>query len=150
MDFWVQFDEEPFSLKAQFANLGPVEGVYFGVALKNLKAHVSNSQIDLGALSVSRWVEADAIHFQFTDNLQDLEIGFSRSLAKVPAVELHDSLLHFVLVRQQFVCSQELPVCSIIIVPDLGLNKVGGQEGSSIFCTDQPSLHQISLHLQRE
>lgn len=33
VDFWVQFDEEPFSLKAQFANLGPVEGVYFGVAL---------------------------------------------------------------------------------------------------------------------
>lgn len=33
MDFLVEFYEEAFSLKAQFANLGPVKGVYFRVAL---------------------------------------------------------------------------------------------------------------------
>lgn len=49
--------------------------------LKNLKAHVSNSQIDLGALPVGRWMETDAVHLQFAGNLQDLKIWFGRSLA---------------------------------------------------------------------
>lgn len=49
--------------------------------LKHLKAHVSNGQVDLGAFPVGRWVEADAVHLQFTRNLQDLEIWFSGSLA---------------------------------------------------------------------
>lgn len=35
---------------------------------------MSDSQIDLGALSVSCWVEANSVHLQFTSNLQDLEI----------------------------------------------------------------------------
>lgn len=29
----MELDQEPFSLKAQFANLGPVEGIYFCVTL---------------------------------------------------------------------------------------------------------------------
>lgn len=33
MNLWVEFDQEAFSLEAQFADLGPVEGIYFGVAL---------------------------------------------------------------------------------------------------------------------
>lgn len=48
MNLWVELDQEPFPLEAQFADLGPVEGIYFCGALKNLKAHVSNSQIDFG------------------------------------------------------------------------------------------------------
>lgn len=35
------------------------------------------------------------------------------------AMELHDFLLHFVLVRQQLVCPQEIHVCYIIIVTNL-------------------------------
>lgn len=42
--------------------------------LKNLEAHVRNSQVNFGAFPVSCWVEANAVHFQFTGNLQDLEI----------------------------------------------------------------------------
>lgn len=38
---------------------------------------------------------------------------------QVPAVELHDPLLHLLLVRQQPVYPQEVPVCDIIIVADL-------------------------------
>lgn len=38
---------------------------------------------------------------------------------QMPAVQLHDYLLHFVLVRQQAVCLQEVPVSDIIIVADL-------------------------------
>lgn len=34
MNLWVEFDQETFSLEAQFANLGPIEGIYFGVALR--------------------------------------------------------------------------------------------------------------------
>lgn len=34
MNLWVEFDQEPFSFEAQFANLGPIEGVYFCVALE--------------------------------------------------------------------------------------------------------------------
>lgn len=30
----MEFDEEVFAFEAQFANLGPAEGVYFGVSLK--------------------------------------------------------------------------------------------------------------------
>lgn len=33
VNLWVEFDQEPLSLEAQFANLGPIEGVYLGVAL---------------------------------------------------------------------------------------------------------------------
>ncbi len=44
------------------------------IHLKNLKAHVRNSQINFGALSVSCWVEADAVHLQFTGNLEDLKV----------------------------------------------------------------------------
>lgn len=29
----MEFDEEPFSLETKFANLGPIEGIYFCVAL---------------------------------------------------------------------------------------------------------------------
>lgn len=43
MNLWVELDQEPFSLEAQFANLGPIEGIYFCVSLKNLKAHMRNS-----------------------------------------------------------------------------------------------------------
>lgn len=44
---------------------------------------------------------------------------------QVPAVELHDPLLHLLLVRQQPVYPQEVPVCYIIIVTNLrcGLKK---------------------------
>lgn len=42
--------------------------------LENLKAHMSNSQINFGAFPVSGWVEADTVHLQFTGNLQDLEV----------------------------------------------------------------------------
>lgn len=38
---------------------------------------------------------------------------------QVPAVELHDPLLHLLLVRQQPVNPQEVPVCDIIVVADL-------------------------------
>lgn len=38
---------------------------------------------------------------------------------QVPTVELHDPLLHLLLVRQQPVYPQEVPVCDIIIVADL-------------------------------
>lgn len=38
---------------------------------------------------------------------------------QVPAVELHDLLLHLLLVRQQLVRPQEVPVCCIIIVANL-------------------------------
>lgn len=102
MDFWVKLGEETFSLEAQFANLRPVEGIYFCVALrentsgikdrqssvtllgymhkediwiqssghlKNLQAHVSDREVDLGAFAISCWVEADAVHFQFTGDL---------------------------------------------------------------------------------
>lgn len=34
MDFWVKLDQETFSFEAQFANLGPIEGIYFCVALR--------------------------------------------------------------------------------------------------------------------
>lgn len=33
MNLWVELDQEVCSLEAQFANLGPIEGIYFGVAL---------------------------------------------------------------------------------------------------------------------
>lgn len=33
MNLGVELDQEPFSLEAQFANLGPIEGIYFCVAL---------------------------------------------------------------------------------------------------------------------
>lgn len=33
MDLWVEFDQKAFPLEAQFANLGPVEGIYFCVSL---------------------------------------------------------------------------------------------------------------------
>ena len=42
-----------------------------------------------------------------------------RSNLQVPTVELHDPLLHLLLVRQQLVRPQEVPVCYIIIVTDL-------------------------------
>lgn len=42
--------------------------------LKNLNAHMSDSEIDLGAFSVRCGVEAHAVHFQFPGDLQDLEI----------------------------------------------------------------------------
>ena len=42
-----------------------------------------------------------------------------RSNLQVPAVEFHDPLLHLLLVRQQLVRPQEVPVCYIIIVTDL-------------------------------
>lgn len=29
----MELDQETFSLEAQFANLGPIEGIYFGIAL---------------------------------------------------------------------------------------------------------------------
>lgn len=35
MNLCVEFDQETFSLEAQFANLRPVEGIYFCVALWN-------------------------------------------------------------------------------------------------------------------
>lgn len=34
MNLWVELDQETFSFEAQLANLGPVEGIYFGVALE--------------------------------------------------------------------------------------------------------------------
>lgn len=34
MNLWVELDQEAFSFEAQLANLGPVEGVYFCVALE--------------------------------------------------------------------------------------------------------------------
>jgi len=37
----------------------------------------------------------------------------------VPAVELHDPLLHLLLVRQQFGGPQEVPVCCVAVVADL-------------------------------
>lgn len=37
MNLWMEFDQEPFSLEAQFANLGPIEGIYFCVALGEKK-----------------------------------------------------------------------------------------------------------------
>ena len=37
MNLWVELDQESFSLEAQLANLRPVEGVYFGVALREVK-----------------------------------------------------------------------------------------------------------------
>lgn len=48
--------------------------------LKNLKAHIGNSEVDLGAFTVCCWVETDTIQFQFTSNLQNLKIRFSWSL----------------------------------------------------------------------
>lgn len=99
----MKLDQETFSFEAQFANLGPIEGIYFCVALrekyrwnkrqtqssvtllgymhkediwiwssshlKNLQAHVSDREVDLGAFAISCWVEADAVHFQFTGDL---------------------------------------------------------------------------------
>lgn len=44
--------------------------------LKDLQAHVCDSQVDLGALSVSGGMKANPIHLQFTSNLQNLEIWF--------------------------------------------------------------------------
>lgn len=49
--------------------------------LKNLQAHMSHGQIDLGAFPVGCWVEANSVQLQFTSNLQDLEIGFGGRLA---------------------------------------------------------------------
>lgn len=37
MNLWVELDQEPFSFEAQFANLGPIEGIYFCVALGEKK-----------------------------------------------------------------------------------------------------------------
>lgn len=34
MNLWVELDQEAFSFEAQLANLGPVKGVYFCVALE--------------------------------------------------------------------------------------------------------------------
>lgn len=42
--------------------------------LKNLQAHVRNSQVNFGAFPVGCWVEADAIHLQFTGDFKDLEV----------------------------------------------------------------------------
>lgn len=37
MNLWVELDQETFSLKAQFTNLGPIEGIYFCVTLGEQK-----------------------------------------------------------------------------------------------------------------
>lgn len=42
MNLRVELDQEPLSLEAQFANLGPIEGVYFGVALGEMQAERNN------------------------------------------------------------------------------------------------------------
>lgn len=33
MNLWMELDQEPFSFEAQFANLGPIESIYFCVTL---------------------------------------------------------------------------------------------------------------------
>lgn len=40
-----------------------------------------NSQVDLGSLPIGGRVETDAVHLQFTGDLQDLEVRLSRRLA---------------------------------------------------------------------
>lgn len=42
MNLWVELDQEAFSFEAQLANLGPVEGIYFCVALEENKTKVKN------------------------------------------------------------------------------------------------------------
>lgn len=44
------------------------------IHLENLKAHVGNSQVDLGSLSVGCRMKTDAVHLQFAGDLQDLEV----------------------------------------------------------------------------
>lgn len=42
MNLWVELDQEAFSFEAQLANLGPVEGIYFCVALEENKPKLKN------------------------------------------------------------------------------------------------------------
>lgn len=68
--------------------------------LKNLKAHIGNSEVDLGAFTVCCWVETDTIQFQFTSNLQNLKIRFSWSLTPATDdinvyIRLYMYIIHF-------------------------------------------------------
>lgn len=42
--------------------------------LEDLQAYVSHGQIDLRSLAIGCWVEADAVHLQFTGDLQNLKV----------------------------------------------------------------------------
>lgn len=49
-----------------------------------------NGQVDLGSLPVGRRMETDAVHLQFTGDLQDLEVRLGRRLT--PGQETNQSL----------------------------------------------------------
>lgn len=51
----------------------------------------------------------------------------------MPAVELHDPLLHLLLVRQQLVVPQEVSVCYVVIVADLRCGSWRRNENVSFF-----------------
>lgn len=60
MNLWVELDQEPFSLEAQFANLGPIEGIYFCVSLGEkgmLEETFSNIVRDGGSCEEKSWYE---------------------------------------------------------------------------------------------
>lgn len=67
---------------------------------------------------------------------------------QVPAVELHDPLLHLLLVRQQPVHPQEVPVGYIVIVADLRCCVTNRQTGflSIHLETQQQSLAVVCGH----
>lgn len=52
--------------------------------------------------------------------------------SQVPAVQLHDPLLHLLLIRQQLVRPQEVSVSDVIVVSDLGCGRRSSRASASI------------------